>query len=60
MTMKEWFEELDSFLKMTDNEILENKGVVSHKEALEKALKKYLEETTILIENDLPDNYIRR
>lgn len=32
----------------------------SFKEALDKAFKKYFEETTILIENDLPDNYIRR
>lgn len=41
MTMKDWIEELDSFLKMTDNEILEGKGIVSHKEALEKAHKEY-------------------
>ena len=41
MTMKDWIEELDSFLKMTDNEILEGKGIISHKEALEKAHKEY-------------------
>ena len=41
MTMKDWIEELDSFLKMTDNEILEHKGIVSHEEALEKAHQEY-------------------
>lgn len=34
-------QKLDSFLKMTDNEILEGKGIVSHKEALEKAHQEY-------------------
>lgn len=41
MTMNDWIKELDSFLKMTDNEILNYKGIVSHKEALEKAHKEY-------------------
>ena len=41
MTMKDWIEELDSFLKMTDNEILEHKGIVSHEEALKKAHEEY-------------------
>lgn len=41
MTMNDWVKELDSFLKMTDNEILNYKGTVSHKEALEKAHEEY-------------------
>ena len=41
MTMNDWIKELDSFLKMTDNEILNYKGIVSHKDALEKAHQEY-------------------
>ncbi len=41
MTMEEWIKELDGFLKMTRRDILKNKGVVSHKEALEKAHREY-------------------
>lgn len=41
MTMKDWIEELDSFLKMTDNEILEHNGIISHEEALKKAHEEY-------------------
>lgn len=41
MTMKDWIIELDSFLKMTKSNILTNKGVVQHKEALEKAHEEY-------------------
>lgn len=41
MTMKDWSVELDSFLKMTRKDILENKGKISHEKALEKAHKEY-------------------
>ena len=41
MTMKEWIKELDSFLTMTHNEILNNKGTVSHEDALKKAHEEY-------------------
>lgn len=41
MTMQDWKEELDSFLKMTHNDILNSKGTVSHEEALKKAHKEY-------------------
>lgn len=41
MTMKDWTNELDSFLKMTRKDILNHKGAVSHKEALEKAHEEY-------------------
>ena len=41
MTMKDWINELDSFLKMTRKDILTNPGNISHKQALEKAHKEY-------------------
>ena len=41
MTMKDWIKELDSFLKMTRKNILDNAGSVSHEEALIKAHKEY-------------------
>lgn len=41
MTMKDWTNELDRFLKMTRKDILNYKGTVSHKEALEKAHEEY-------------------
>jgi len=30
MTMSDWVKELDSFLTMTHNDILNNKGTISH------------------------------
>lgn len=41
MTMQDWVNELDSFLKMTRKDILKGSGTISHKEALEKAYKEY-------------------
>ena len=41
MTMQDWINELDSFLKMTRKDILKGSGVISHKEALAKAHKEY-------------------
>ena len=41
MTMSDWVKELDSFLTMTHNDILNNKGTISHEKALEKAHKEY-------------------
>ena len=41
MTMKDWINELDSFLKMTRKDILNGKGKVSHEKALEKAHQEY-------------------
>ena len=37
MTMQDWVNELDTFLKMTRKDILSNSGTISHKKALEKA-----------------------
>ena len=41
MTMKDWTNELDGFLKMTRKDILNGKGTVSHEKALEKAHQEY-------------------
>ena len=41
MTMQDWVNELDSFLKMTHNDILHIKEIVSHEEALKKAHAEY-------------------
>ena len=41
MTMKDWANELDAFLTMTHKDILNNKGKVSHEEALKKAHEEY-------------------
>jgi len=48
MYMGDWIVKLDDFLKMTDNEILEHAGKVSHDKAREKAqleYEKYKEKT---------------
>ena len=41
MTMQDWINELDSFLKMTRKDILKGNGTISHKEALKKAHAEY-------------------
>ncbi len=41
MTMKDWIKELDSFLTMTHNDILNSKGNISHEQALKKAHEEY-------------------
>ena len=41
MTMKDWICELDSFLKMTRKDILNNACTISHEQALEKAHQEY-------------------
>lgn len=41
MTMKDWTNELDSFLTMTHKDILTDKGTISHEEALKKAHEEY-------------------
>jgi len=41
MYMKDWLETTDEYLKMTRREILNTKGTVSHKEAIEKAHLEY-------------------
>lgn len=41
MTMSDWVKELDYFLKMTRKELLNNKGLISHNEAVKHAEKEY-------------------
>ncbi|PKL44160.1 MAG: hypothetical protein CVV41_05850 [Candidatus Riflebacteria bacterium HGW-Riflebacteria-1] len=41
MTMKDWVTKLDDFLKLSDNELLDHAGKISHDQALEKAHKEY-------------------
>ncbi len=41
MTMQDWVNELDTFLKMTRKDILKDSGKISHEEALKKAHEEY-------------------
>ncbi len=41
MTMQDWVNELDTFLKMTRKDILNNSGKISHEQALKKAHDEY-------------------
>ncbi len=41
MTMHDWINELDNFLKMTRKDILKNTGKISHEQALKKAHEEY-------------------
>ena len=41
MTMKDWINELDTFLKMTRKDILKDRGKISHEQALKKAHEEY-------------------
>lgn len=41
MTMEEWIFELDNHIKINRRKILEGKGNISHKEAMQKAEKEY-------------------
>ena len=41
MTMQDWKNELDAFLKMTRKDILKDSGKVSHEQALKKAHEEY-------------------
>jgi hypothetical protein len=41
MKMQDWIEKLDSFLKISDKQILTDSGKISHKQAMEKAKIEY-------------------
>lgn len=41
MTMRDWVAKLDDFLHMSDSEVLQNAGNISHEMALEKAKTEY-------------------
>lgn len=41
MKMQDWIKKLDDFLSLSDFEVLKTKGMVSHKQALQKANTEY-------------------
>ncbi len=41
MTMKDWVQKLDDFLRMSESEVLENAGKISHEMAVERANEEY-------------------
>lgn len=41
MYMEDWIKQLDAFLKMTNKEILQHSGTISHQKAIEKAHSEY-------------------
>ncbi|KOH42949.1 virulence RhuM family protein [Sunxiuqinia dokdonensis] len=41
MYMKDWIEQLDSFLQLTRKDVLNHAGTISHKQALQKAHSEY-------------------
>ena len=58
MTMQDWVNELDMFLKMTRKDILNGSGIISHKQALKKAHEeydKYMEKHLTKAEKDYLD-----
>lgn len=55
MTMKDWREHVDSILKITGEEILEDAGSISHKQMIQKVeqeYKKYSQQTLSQVEKD--------
>jgi len=43
MTMRDWIEQLDKMIELFDKKLLADAGTISHKEAIKKAEKEYLE-----------------
>jgi hypothetical protein len=41
MKMNDWIQKLDDFLRISEKELLQNAGKVSHKSAVEKAKAEY-------------------
>ena len=41
MRMADWIQKLDDFLKISEKELLDNAGKVSHRKAIEKAQREY-------------------
>jgi hypothetical protein len=54
MYMKDWIEQLDTFLKMTKKDILKHTGSISHQQALQKAHSEY-EKYKELIKNEISE-----
>ena len=61
MTMNDWVNQLDYFLKMSKKDILQGKGIISHKQALEHATKEYNRFKNRLFSEptEIEDKYIR-
>jgi hypothetical protein len=55
MTMKDWIEKLNAFLKFSEHEILTNAGKISHEVAEELALKEYEKYRSIQDKNYVSD-----
>ncbi len=41
MYMADWIKQLDTFLKMTNKDILQHSGTINHQKAIEKAHREY-------------------
>jgi len=54
MYMKDWIDQLDSFLQLTKKDVLNHAGTVSHKQALQKAHSEY-EKYKALKKNELSE-----
>jgi len=54
MYMKDWIEQLDSFLQLTRKDVLNHAGTISHKQALQKAHSEY-EKYKALKQNELSE-----
>jgi hypothetical protein len=54
MYMKDWIEQLDSFLQLTKKDVLNHAGTISHKQALQKAHSEY-EKYKTLKQNELSE-----
>ena len=55
MTMKDWIEKLNAFLKFSEHEILTNAGKITHEVAKELALKEYEKYRSIQDKNYISD-----
>lgn len=50
MTMKDWIVKLDDFLRMSESEVLDNAGQISHEMAMEKASGEYVKYKALTVD----------
>ena len=50
MTMKDWIAKLDDFLRMSESEVLDNVGQISHEMAMEKASGEYVKYKALTVD----------
>ena len=50
MTMKDWIAKLDDFLRMSESEVLDNAGQISHEMAMEKASGEYIKYKALTVD----------